>query len=697
MRLYKDAFNQLKLIGIIGVIILCAEAVITPIGTYISYHSGTAGLSPLPSSVSFIDIHFLLIFTFIIAAPLFTLYLFNFLNKRNASDFYHSIPYSRKTFFLAYFAAIASWLFIMIFLSSFLVITASLFMKNYYILNIANALITSFNMFAGSLFVCSCIAIAMCITGTIFNNIIVSGLILFVPRIIITVVLNGISSVLPLVSSNNFVPLLDVKYNVVSGAVFSLFTGSLYDLQTSLNSFSSGVYTFIMAVILMIVGMLLFMRRKSDSAGFSAPNKFLQAAYRIIIALIVCLLPIYMIFQNIANKNSVTGSTLFEYFIEYLAAVFLYFLYEIITTRKWKSLIKAIPSLLILAALNIVILAGMYGIYKNVLSFTPKTDEVQSVQILSSENASYTSDDILYFTKSAEEIKLDNPVIKQVICDNLRDSVNTINDSLSKYQKAHYSSTVKTVAIHTGLRTYYRNIVLSDRDLQTIAKELSQNEAYKEAYLELPQLGKPSTTVSLSNVSLSEQSTKLIYNTLREEVKSLGFEKWYSILNQYSWKDESYYLDTIILDGAVGFNNYSASIPLDTALKNTCNLYFQEVNKANSKNLENLLTLLNSKYNGKYQFSIDITPYNFDMEYVIPTYYDYGDGENSLFTFSAEQTDALINLFKTSQDNTPTTDSPFLAVNVWYTDMDTYEGENYTLFIAAAEPSDLELIRELSR
>jgi ABC-2 type transport system permease protein len=452
-----------------------------------------------------------------------------------------------------------------------------------------------------------------------------------------------------------------------------------------------------MAVILMIVGMFLFVRRKSDSAGFSAPNKFLQTTYRIIIALIVCLLPIYMIFQNIVNKNPFTGSTLFEYFIEYLVAVFVFFLYELITTRKWKNMLKAIPSLLILAVLNIVILTGMYGIYKNVLSFTPKADEVQAVQILSSENPSYSSEDLLYFTKSAEEIELNNPVIKQVVCDNLKDAVNTINDSLSNYQNAYRSSTVKTVAIRTGLRTYYRNIVLSDSDLRTIAKELSQNEAYKKAYMELPELGKASTTVSLSDVSLSEHSTKLIYNTLREEVKSLGFEKWYSILNQYSWDNNSYYIDTVILDGAVGFNNYSARIPLDTTLKNTCNLYFQEANKANSENLENLLTLLNSENNGKYQFSIDITPYNFDAKYIIPTYYDYGDGEKSLFTFNAEQIAALTNLFKTAQDNTPTIDFPFLTVNVSYTDMDTYKGNSYKLFIAVTEPSDFELIQELSR
>jgi ABC-2 type transport system permease protein len=180
-RLYKDAIRQLRIIGLTATVLLTLEAVIIPIGYYLSYKSNLKyNMNYSASIVSFMEVHPLVVLSFIILAPLLTLYLFSFLNKRNSSDFYHSIPHSRTCLFLSYFSSIVTWIIIVMGISSIVSLIMSEALRESFILNMATVPLTLFNIFAGSLFVAACIAVAMCITGTTFNNIIVSGMIIFV-------------------------------------------------------------------------------------------------------------------------------------------------------------------------------------------------------------------------------------------------------------------------------------------------------------------------------------------------------------------------------------------------------------------------------------------------------------------------------------------------------------------------------------
>ena len=107
--LYLDGLRQLKIVGVMLFVILELEAILIPLGQYIAI---LQRLEYSPSAVynmgvvNFLQMHPLLVLTFTVFAPVMMLYLFSFLNKRNSSDFYHSLPNPRLSLFFSFFAAV---------------------------------------------------------------------------------------------------------------------------------------------------------------------------------------------------------------------------------------------------------------------------------------------------------------------------------------------------------------------------------------------------------------------------------------------------------------------------------------------------------------------------------------------------------------------------------------------------------------
>ena len=95
---------------------------------------------------------------------------------------------------------------------------------------------------------------------------------------------NSVTANLPLVSSTDFIPLLDIQYNVPVGTVLFMMGGS-----GALTQWQSGVYTLVLALVYSVCAALLFRVRRSEAAGQSAPNRVLQAVYRLVLSM-VCLL-----------------------------------------------------------------------------------------------------------------------------------------------------------------------------------------------------------------------------------------------------------------------------------------------------------------------------------------------------------------------------------------------------------------------
>ena len=388
LRLYLEGIRQLRLIGIMGMVILSLEAILIPVGRLVNIremrHFTSSSITK--TLLNFPEMHPLLVLCFCVLAPLMVLYLFHFLNKRNASDFYHAIPETRLCLYISFFAAVVTWLLAIIVLTSFLSVAIFLCFPVYFSVNLMSVLVMCFNVFAGSLLVAASVAVAMCVTGTIFTNIIVSLMIIFIPRLLIYMLVTSVTSSLPLVSSADFIPLLDIGYNVPVGTVVMLGSGGV------LSNWQSGVYTLVLALVYTVCAALLFRVRRSEAAGQAAPNRILQAVYRLVLAMVVCSFACYSIFQGIINRSQYASTSygIYEYIVLYVIALVVFFLYELITTRKWRNLARAIPSLLVLILLNAALVGGMTGLYRSALSFAPAADDISSIRILSNgRNSNY--------------------------------------------------------------------------------------------------------------------------------------------------------------------------------------------------------------------------------------------------------------------------------------------------------------------
>ncbi len=583
--LYREGLRQIRLISILAFVIFELEAILNPLGQFIGIQSHIAdGYIPSVETLDFLSVHPLLITTFCVLAPLLTLTLFHFLNKRSTSDFYHSIPHTRVSLFFSFAAAILTWILGIMVVTTATAVGLFALMPQFFALNLTGILAAFFNLFAASCLVVASITIAMAVTGTTFTNIVVSCLILFLPRLLLTGLAVLIGQLLPIIHADD---LFGNSFNVVTQAVFGTLLGSDSGL---VSSTAGGLYTLGLALVYFLLAAWLFHRRKSEAAGQAAQGRGLQLVFRLAISLPVCLFPCAFVLMAALERTYFGVEELFLCFVLWLVAVLIYFLYELISTRRWKNLVRAVPGLGILALLNVAAIFTVMGVYHAVLNVDPDVDDIQSVQILSDSND--------YFAQKTNDICCDDPVIRQVVADALHQSIADIRAN----QFSTDAREAQRVSIHLKGRTINRRLYLTAEQRQTIVERLSLNEDYKKALLELPDSRGLSTAVKIDGMTSAQALA--IYETLRAEVPEKGFETWYGLVFQDSYYqypekyvstqiiddtdlDQSYSLSTyfdmttvyIHVSTTVGTQSADFSVPLSPLYPRTAQLYLQYLQK----------------------------------------------------------------------------------------------------------------------
>ena len=607
-RLYLDALKQLRLIGIMGLVILTLEAIIIPIGLYLQ-------VNPY-CSTDFLKMHPLLLLCFCVIAPLMTLYLFNFLNKRNSSDFYHAIPNTRISLFVSFMAAILTWLTAIIVISSAVSVLGHqiYFMtgtfNTVYNINFTSVFVMMFNVWAGSILVAASVAIAMCVSGTVFTNVVVSGLLIFMPRLLILVFTGCLSGNLPVISGVSLFPPLDSEYNVVTNLIFGVFEGGA---TRSVDFLPGGLYTLALGVVYLFAAAWLFHTRKSEAAGQSAPNRVLQCLYRLLIAMVVCLFACVPIVQDILNGNTISNSEIFSYIVVYIIAVLAYFIYELVTTRRWKNLLRSIPALGILVLMNVTFIGSIIGAYHSVLSFTPETEEIISVQLTSGSSGYGTK---RFFSAKADEVRHESEEIRRIVSCQLKETVELVKNQQYRSALRNENIQMQQVVIHTKNRTMYRNILVASSDMQSLMEELSQNEQVRDIYMNLPPIQELST---ISIGPLPKAEVRQVYEMLREELKTIPFETWYAYLHGISIRSDSKELSTeftsfdgaaVNFSGMIGTKSFVEYFQLPIFLPKTCNLFMELSNAQVNQTQRQQLWETLEQHKWAQEAALTITAYN---------------------------------------------------------------------------------------
>lgn len=186
--LYIEGLRQLRIVGILGAILLFCSSAITVVGNALStqrqmelYQDSSIVLANL----SALEVAPLLLLLFSVFAPVMTLWLFHFMNKRNSSDFLFAIPQTRMALYCSYTSSIVTWLAILALSGLIGVLIPAAIFSTYINIPYHALFLLTLSCFLYSLQVMAAILVAMSITGTMFSNIILSGLILFAPRLLI--------------------------------------------------------------------------------------------------------------------------------------------------------------------------------------------------------------------------------------------------------------------------------------------------------------------------------------------------------------------------------------------------------------------------------------------------------------------------------------------------------------------------------
>lgn len=561
--LFCEAFRQIRMPGILFTVIFTLEAILIPLSTVINrmnsdfYQTHQAGVQ----SVTGYSAHPILLAAVYLAAPVLMLNLFGFLRSRSASDVYHAVPQTRLCLFISFFSAGALWLLLMIGVSTLASCCMHAAFPEIFSVVWGSVISYMLNMTAAALLCGAVTALAMTVTGTLFNNLLVAAMLLFLPRFILMVFMGAVAGELPMVAYRNLPFLLTYRCNIPAGLVLSVFTIVMprayvgqFATAEMLTDPGAMVYTLLLALLYTAAAAALFVRRKSESAGRSSPSRWMQSVYRILVTMTLCVGICALLF---GDRNSL-GSDWFGYFVLYIIAAVIYFLYELLTTKKWANLLRALPGLGIVAALNIACLLAMQGLYTLELRYTPDAEEIRQVSVVPDValyGASIRLDEAVLAQTS--RIKLEDPEVLRLIADSLKQNVADFRAGTYNYG---WRSLVLKIRTGWGVRT--REVRFSQEEYLQIEERLFSSEAYAALRKRLPEMTRNSGWL-LSEYGVSsglDDGGAALYALLSEEFGVMSDTQWL----YYNWSDDGrlvFYYETV-LDG----KSVSIRIPMDERL-----------------------------------------------------------------------------------------------------------------------------------
>lgn len=484
------------------------------------------------------------------AAPFMTYQLFQFQNKRNTSDFYHSLPHSRLCLFCSFMASIWTQLVADVIICSLFSLLLGTMASHYLTILISPLVFYAISTLIIGMLISATVAMAMAITGTPFNNLILSGMILFLPRIMLFIFKLVLNYLMPNGVSEYLLPFCSMRLNMLTGMFSALYELENMNLSQQFANVSAIVYTLLLSFVYFCLAAWFFHRRRSESAGFSAPTRRLQAIYRIIIGSTITVVATLMLYQAIVNDQNIVLS---EYVIVYTIGIIAYFLYELITTKKWKNLISCIPGLGIILVINLVSVGIMHAVFQYELHITPDADNIRYISIITTGNEGNYYDWAEYASSKSGEIAIHDQQLIQKMADALKENVEYydnygyhefrskyLNWNESKEDEVRYTS--QCFRIKTGTRTVIREIYFPTSWLGNIAKVTEQEIEYRKVWMTLPQMIEGTGYLYFSayddayNFSnyFDDEALENIDSMLREEIRSCDFATWYELLSTSS-------------------------------------------------------------------------------------------------------------------------------------------------------------------
>ena len=517
MKTLKETFKKTAVVGI-------PFLVITMIFTLVDGGQncfGSVRLTQAVSSLSLLPILRYYVFT----AVIFAFYGFSFLFTRKASDVYHSLPVKRSDLYLSVTLATVIWMGGTIVLNALellaiYVISGCPFVPAYFPLSVLYYFVAAMIVYAAA-------AIGCALSGTVVTALASTGIVLFLPRFVQFLFARGIVERVPIVGWLD----LGAMLNPTSNAATGLITEYLRPVYASrLITMPHILYSLLPMLVMLAIGYWLFNRRPSEIAQKNGGNQVWTAVTATLLAFTV-MVPMTMNRQKVL---SVFGVVLM------LAALAVFFVYQLIVSSKIRQVLKTLPCFLIalFAALGVSLLINSAA--DSMINTAPAAADIESVTFRGYDE---TSEIPVFSTLSVQKVKFTDDAMKELVAQELQSAVDDIKKQTdgTDYYNYDYNmyQVIEPVTIKLkGGRTIRRTIKFSNVDeLNTLRME---NEEFAKAVHSFPSLD--NIQFLQMDSTFTQEENEAIYQTYITEAEAKGSTGgyYYRLRSQDMRPDGSY-------------------------------------------------------------------------------------------------------------------------------------------------------------
>ena len=600
IKLFINNFLQLKVMGILGTVLITLFSVLSIVSQGIRMIEYTKeGISVNGSMSGGVSTTYLgagelwpLVLTFVFVTPVLMLMAFSYNNKRNSSDFYNSLPYTRLNMYLTKLSAVFTWQVIVYVCTVAGIVISIAVYKKYFVYSVSTITWIIIGTFICNLLCGAVIALACSLTGSLMSNICLTGIILFIPAILRVMVTSGISALFDYASHIQAVPLIGVERNMISALVVG---GALNGIQYNEILLNKGymVYSLVLAIVYAVIGYLCFVRRKSEVAGKAALGNKIHVIIRTVIGFI-CMAVGFLL---LLIERDIISMIIFV-----SLAVAAMIIYELIAGDRSRLGFKTgISSVIALAAAGIF--TGLLWSGSVVMkAYKPETSKIKYAVVESSTYYSnYSGSFADYYNTKTAQYRIKDSDIIDVLVNGYNHCKDKTHVELSQNRKNVYTI---NVYFKDGIIGTRRSIALVEDDYKNLMLKLGADEEYQKIYLELPEYNNVTLTFN-NNVNLSDSDKQNIYNCLQSEIKRVGY-------NQYIKSfDQPGVYDTVSIRFVENGNNYYIRIPFSEYLPETTESFMKMVNKGSlnyalgSVTSKDAIELVKSAFDNKLSLSGD--------------------------------------------------------------------------------------------
>lgn len=489
-RLFSDTLRRLR-IPALSLLAVCVSFTVLPLVLGSAQYRTLESIAPT-----------LAVFLFI-GPVLLGFCGFSFLMHRRDSDFYLSLPFSRRCLYVSIVSAITVCIFCTIALCLIVSWLVMLLMHTAFIP--VHLLALFFVYFIGSMLVLGALTVALSFTGSYISAFVLGALLLFLPRaislvcgLLVSVVCDQI---FPLTHGFLFNATLNLPFALLAYVPASVIGfDEIFGFEVFSRS-STLLYSLGLAIVYLALGCAGFVRRPSETAERSSVNGLVQHLSRGMLALpfFLCMFTILELGWLVSdNYRDMSGPIL----VLFVSGLLVYFLYELLTTRSARRLLPALYVLPIVLVVSALLPFGSYLYGSAEKNRVVPPESIRSVYFLPDDTMNPSYSDLM-----VEQIPVQDERLFSLVSERIS----------GQPDYPIYDTQFLRIKLKNG-RTVYRNLSFSYDDQMFLEQVFSQNEAIVKAKASLPR-DNQLLTVQLDGCDKTQ--AKALFDIYRSEIAAL--------------------------------------------------------------------------------------------------------------------------------------------------------------------------------